>query len=242
MTSIGEQQVELRVSDADRNGTLRRLHNAVALGLIDIDEFEDRSIAGIACPHARRAGRPRRRPAGSRRDRHVRGRPGRIAGLAGLAEAARPVDRADAAGAGAAGRLGGARPHQRALRRARRRDRARHDPRVAGAATAGRGQRVDRRRDGLRRQCPRSAQERACRGHAPRGAHRPDGDGFGEDPRAATAEAAEVPYSADRRVLPRLVWHDRSFCAALRCAFADPRSAAIDPTARVRRQADRGRG
>jgi hypothetical protein len=34
---------ELRVSDADRNGTLRRLHNAVALGLIDITEFEDRS-------------------------------------------------------------------------------------------------------------------------------------------------------------------------------------------------------
>src|ERR1700759_1254361 len=33
----------LRVSDADRNGTLRRLHNAVALGLIDIDEFEQRS-------------------------------------------------------------------------------------------------------------------------------------------------------------------------------------------------------
>ena len=27
----------------DRNGTLRRLHNAVALGLIDIDEFEERS-------------------------------------------------------------------------------------------------------------------------------------------------------------------------------------------------------
>ena len=34
---------ELRVSDADRNGTLRRLHNAVALGLIDIGEFEERS-------------------------------------------------------------------------------------------------------------------------------------------------------------------------------------------------------
>jgi hypothetical protein len=31
------------VSDADRNGTLRRLHNAVALGLIDIGEFEERS-------------------------------------------------------------------------------------------------------------------------------------------------------------------------------------------------------
>jgi hypothetical protein len=34
---------ELRVSDADRNGTMRRLHNAVALGLIDITEFEERS-------------------------------------------------------------------------------------------------------------------------------------------------------------------------------------------------------
>ena len=33
----------LRVSDADRNGTLRRLHNAVALGLIDIGECEERS-------------------------------------------------------------------------------------------------------------------------------------------------------------------------------------------------------
>jgi hypothetical protein len=34
---------ELRVSDADPNGTMRRLHNAVALGLIDIAEFEERS-------------------------------------------------------------------------------------------------------------------------------------------------------------------------------------------------------
>ena len=33
----------MRVSDADRNGTMRRLHNAVALGLIDIGEFEQRS-------------------------------------------------------------------------------------------------------------------------------------------------------------------------------------------------------
>lgn len=33
----------MRVSDADRNGTLRRLHHAVALGLIDIGEFEERS-------------------------------------------------------------------------------------------------------------------------------------------------------------------------------------------------------
>src|SRR6202021_3405969 len=38
-----DEQSELRVSDADRNGTLRRLHNAVALGLIDITEFEERS-------------------------------------------------------------------------------------------------------------------------------------------------------------------------------------------------------
>ena len=43
MTGINEQPAALRISDADRNGTLRRLHNAVALGLIDIDEFEERS-------------------------------------------------------------------------------------------------------------------------------------------------------------------------------------------------------
>jgi len=42
MTGI-ENTPALRVSDADRNGTLRRLHNAVALGLIDIGEFEERS-------------------------------------------------------------------------------------------------------------------------------------------------------------------------------------------------------
>jgi len=35
--------ISVRISDADRNGTLRRLHNAVALGLLDIDEFEERS-------------------------------------------------------------------------------------------------------------------------------------------------------------------------------------------------------
>jgi hypothetical protein len=43
MTRIGEDLPALRISDADRNGTLRRLHNAVALGLIDIGEFEERS-------------------------------------------------------------------------------------------------------------------------------------------------------------------------------------------------------
>jgi hypothetical protein len=43
MTGIDEPNTALRVSDADRNGTLRRLHNAVALGLIDIEEFEERS-------------------------------------------------------------------------------------------------------------------------------------------------------------------------------------------------------
>ena len=42
MTDI-ENAPALRVSDADRGGTLRRLHNAVALGLIDIGEFEERS-------------------------------------------------------------------------------------------------------------------------------------------------------------------------------------------------------
>ncbi|EUA34247.1 hypothetical protein I553_7430 [Mycobacterium xenopi 4042] len=38
-----DELADLRISDADRNGTLRRLHNAVALGLIDINEFEQRS-------------------------------------------------------------------------------------------------------------------------------------------------------------------------------------------------------
>src|ERR1700741_1629928 len=38
-----DELTELRVSHADRNGRLRRLHNAVALGLIDIGEFEERS-------------------------------------------------------------------------------------------------------------------------------------------------------------------------------------------------------
>lgn len=38
-----ESAPAVRVSDADRNGTLRRLHSAVGLGLIDIGEFEERS-------------------------------------------------------------------------------------------------------------------------------------------------------------------------------------------------------
>ena len=44
MTLPDDPAALLRISDADRNGTLRRLHNAVALGLIDIDEFEERSV------------------------------------------------------------------------------------------------------------------------------------------------------------------------------------------------------
>jgi Domain of unknown function (DUF1707) len=44
MTGIGEDTAVLRISDADRNGTLRRLHSAVALGLIDLTEFEERSV------------------------------------------------------------------------------------------------------------------------------------------------------------------------------------------------------
>jgi hypothetical protein len=43
MTGIEQDAPPLRISDADRNGTLRRLHNAVALGLIDLGEFEERS-------------------------------------------------------------------------------------------------------------------------------------------------------------------------------------------------------
>lgn len=43
MTINGDEAAILRVSDVDRSGTLRRLHNAVALGLIDIGEFSERS-------------------------------------------------------------------------------------------------------------------------------------------------------------------------------------------------------
>lgn len=43
VTDPADLAAVLRISDADRNGTLRRLHNAVALGLIDIEEFEERS-------------------------------------------------------------------------------------------------------------------------------------------------------------------------------------------------------
>lgn len=73
MTETGGDMVALRVSDADRNGTMRRLHNAVALGLINIDEFEQRSsrvsfartrseldgLVGDLCPGLARSSRPR---------------------------------------------------------------------------------------------------------------------------------------------------------------------------------------
>src|SRR6202035_4097805 len=59
---------ELRVSDADRNGTLRRLHNAVALGLIDITEFEERSSH---VSYARTRNELDRRAGGRHRTRHA---------------------------------------------------------------------------------------------------------------------------------------------------------------------------
>ena len=65
MTGINEQSAALRISDADRNGTLRRLHNAVALGLIDIDEFEERSaLVSTARMHSDRGLSSPRRPTG----------------------------------------------------------------------------------------------------------------------------------------------------------------------------------
>ena len=70
MTEINHESAAMRVSDADRNGTLRRLHNAVALGLIDIDEFEERSALVSHGPPALGPGHARRRPARARRDRH----------------------------------------------------------------------------------------------------------------------------------------------------------------------------
>ncbi|MDH6244972.1 DUF1707 domain-containing protein [Mycobacterium sp. OTB74] len=49
----GDEIAVLRVSDADRNGTMRRLHNAVALGLIDMDEFSERSaLVAMARQHS----------------------------------------------------------------------------------------------------------------------------------------------------------------------------------------------
>ncbi len=63
---------ECAISDADRNGTLRRLHNAVALGLIDIGEFEERSALVSTGPAAFRPRRPGRRSARTRRDHHAR--------------------------------------------------------------------------------------------------------------------------------------------------------------------------
>ena len=104
MTETGGEMVALRVSDADRNGTMRRLHNAVALGLIDINEFEQRSSQVSYARHPGRAGRAGRRPARAGRDRHVRGRPGRTARLGRLAQAPRRMDGAHPAGAGAPAR------------------------------------------------------------------------------------------------------------------------------------------
>ena len=95
MTEIENMPV-LRVSDADRSGTLRRLHNAVALGLIDIGEFEERSAqvstarmhsdlevlvddlpgpGAIVTSAADRVGGARRRPARVGRDRLLGDRP-----------------------------------------------------------------------------------------------------------------------------------------------------------------------
>jgi len=104
---------ELRVSDADRNGTLRRLHNAVALGLIDITEFEERS-AHVSYARTR-----------NELDRLVGDLPGpgaivtsaadrvELRGWAGFTQAPRGVDGAHPAGAGAPDGLGRARPESR---------------------------------------------------------------------------------------------------------------------------------
>ena len=97
-SDLGSEPAALRISDADRNGTLRRLHNAVALGLIDIDEFEERSAPVSQARLHSELDALVERSARPRRDRHLRDRPGRTARRAGLAEAPRGVDRADPAG------------------------------------------------------------------------------------------------------------------------------------------------
>jgi hypothetical protein len=100
-----DQLAKLRVSDADRNGTLRRLHNAVALGLIDIGEFEERSskVSG-ARTHSELDGLVGDLP-GAGAIVTSGGRPRRAARLGRLAQTPRRMDRADPVGAGASGGL-----------------------------------------------------------------------------------------------------------------------------------------
>ena len=166
MTGI-DDHAAMRISDADRNGTLRRLHNAVALGLIDIGEFEERSALVSAGPPAFGSRHPRRRSAWARCDRHDGRRPGGVARCARLSQAPRGVDRADQAGAAPANGFRRPGPDQGALRGPDNRRRTRLEGRRPRPSAARRGQRIDRRCRGGRRQRTRPSQRRARRRHSP---------------------------------------------------------------------------
>lgn len=129
MTETGGDMVALRVSDADRNGTMRRLHNAVALGLINIDEFEQRSSrVSFARTRSELDGLVGDLP-----------RPGAIVtsaadrvelrGWAGSLKRRR-MDRAHPAGAGASAGVNRTRPRQGPFRGAGGGDRTRYDVRL----------------------------------------------------------------------------------------------------------------
>ena len=175
----------LRISDADRNGTLRRLHNAVALGLIDIDEFEERSA------RCRRA----------RLHSDLAALVGDLPGPGAIVTTA--TDRVELRGVmGSLKRQGEWTVPTRlalvrrmgsidldltrgALRGTDRGHRARHEVRLGGHPAARRRERVDRRRRGDRRQRPRPPQGRTRRGQAPRDPHRPKPVRVDRHPRAA---------------------------------------------------------
>ncbi len=180
----------VRISDADRNGTLRMLHNAVALGLIDIGEFEERS-ARVALA---------RQPADLECLVEDLPRAGAIASSS--------ADRLELRGWMGSLRRHGEWTVPTRLSLVRRMGSVDLDlttarfagpvvmieldlhPRVAGPATARRCQRLARRRHRLRRQRPRPPQEPAGRGQTPCRADRPGDDGLGEHPRPAPAGAA----------------------------------------------------
>ena len=135
MTETVGDMASMRVSDADRNGTMLHLHNAVALGLIDIDEFEQRS-SHVSFARTAASWTPGQRPARTGRDRHLRGRPGGTARLGRFAETPRRMDGAHPARAGAPGGLDRTRPHQGSLRRAGGGHRTRHEVRLARPSIA----------------------------------------------------------------------------------------------------------
>ena len=196
MTGINEQSAAMRISDADRNGTLRRLHNAVALGLIDIDEFEERSML-VSQARLR-----------SDLDTLV----GDLPGPGAIVTSA--TDRVELRGVmGSLKRQGewtvptrlalyrrmgsvDLDLTRRPLRGSDGDHRARHEVRRPRPPAAGGGERVDRRRRGRRRQRPRPPQGRSRRRHAARHPDRQGGLRLGR-PSAGRARRCSAATAAN---------------------------------------------